>query len=132
MHLKGIIKVLASLLLVVAVSGCGDGNSETNGTLTITTVDAPVNAGTITMSASALLTPIQTGSEITFVTTMFNAGGALPVPVNCSGTRNTDVTGIATISCNIPQPSAAATLQVSAIAGGLNAVFVTPIAAPTP
>lgn len=132
MRLKGIIKIIATLMLVVAVSGCGDGNSETNGTLTFTGVTATPNAGVIAMSASAALTPIQTGSEVTFITTMFNAGGALPVPAECSGTRNTNVTGIATISCNITQPGAAATLQVSATAGGLSAVFTTPIAAAAP
>lgn len=94
------------------------------------TASAAVNAGIVNMSASALLTPLQLGSEVTFVTTMFNAGGSLPMPPECSGKINTDVTGTARISCNISQPSVAATLQITASAGGLVAVPVTiPIAA---
>ncbi len=123
MRVKGIIRIIATILLAAAVTGCGDGNSETNWTLTLE-ASAPSNAGVVAMTATALLTPIQTGSEITFVTTMFNAGGALTVPTECSGKRNADVTGIATISCNITQPGAAATLQISATAGGLSAVPV--------
>jgi len=126
-NLKGISKIIAALLLTAAASGCGDGNSESNGTLTLT--PAPgfplVNAGVVSMSATALLTPIQVGSEITFSMQLFNADGAIPLPANCSGTKNTDVTGTATISCNFLQPAADSTLQISAKSSGLTAIPVT-------
>jgi len=126
--LKVTLKIVASFMLIGFVSGCGDGNSETNGTLTLSAT-APTNAGVVTMTATSVLTPIQVGSEISFTTIMFNGSGALPVPAACSGSRSTDLTGTATISCNITQPAVDATLQISATSAGLSSI---PVSIPIP
>lgn len=119
-------KVVAVLFFTLSVAACGgEGDSETNGTLTLTAA-ADVSANTVTMTATAVLTPVMTGSDISFTTQLFNSGGAIPFPLDakCSGTRSTDVTGTATISCNFPQPTVDAKLQVSATSGGLAAIPV--------
>lgn len=122
MNLKGIVKIAGALLFVVYIAGCGDSNSQSNGTLTLEG-QATVNADskTVTMDASALLTPIQVNSEVAFTARLFNSNETISLPVECSGTKSTNVSGVATISCNFPQPTVASTLQISATSGGLAA-----------
>lgn len=125
MRLNVIFKIVAAFLLVVAVSGCGDGNSETNGTLTLTNEGTPIPPvnGIVNLKVSSVLTPIQVGSEINFSAVMYNqTGGSLGATYSCTGQRPTDTTGTATFSCNIPQPPVNATLEVNATSGGLAAI----------
>jgi len=129
MSMNKMMKAGIALLFMFSIAGCGsEGDSETNGTLTLSAV-APVNAGTVTMTATAILTPGKVGSDISFTTYYFNAGGAYPTGAGCSGTQKTDPTGTATISCNFIQISDPATLQISATSGGLAAI---PVSIPIP
>lgn len=122
MHLKAILKVIATLLLTVAVAGCGSGNSNTNGTLTLNDQGTGPSNGVVNLTVTAILTPAQVGSTISFSAQMYNAGGSLGATYACYGNRSTDVTGTAPFSCNILQPTVNATLEVNATSDGLPAI----------
>jgi hypothetical protein len=115
---------LLMLLLAFAINGCGDGNSETNGSLSLTAA-APVNSGLANLVATASLTPVLTGAKISFTATQYgsNNGNVETVEVYQNNV-NTDITGKAVMAHNFVQQQFDTTIQVTAVSQGLLAAPV--------
>lgn len=131
MLMKRILKVTAVLLFICSVSGCGnEGNSNTNGTLSLTAV-APVNAGTANLTAIAAVTSGRAEATLIGIPVNFSAVQyplATP-PLTESGVVYTDQAGAAEWVKNFPQQTYATTLEVTANSGGIYKTVRIPVAA---
>ena len=114
-----------ALLFVVAVTGCGtEGDSETNGTLTLT-ADAPVLSSPYAiLTASASVTPVKVGTKVNFTANQFGfnpESGKDEIVESISESVYTDVNGLAQMTThNFTQRTFDTILQVTAVVGGLS------------
>lgn len=120
MYLTKIFKIFGALLFIIAVAGCGsEGNSNTNGTISLTADATPNGGGVVNLTATATLTPGQTGSKIHFTATMYDSTGIIEGPV--SADIATNPAGVTSpFAFNFSQSTTSVTtLEVTATAGGL-------------
>lgn len=129
MVIKRFVNLLVAATFILSVAGCGSENSNTNGNLTLT-ADAPVNAGVANLTATALLTPAQVGSIVTFTAKQYgtNSSGVVETPVIVTANVSTDKQGSATWFHNFAQSATMdTTLEITVNSGGLADVQRIPI-----
>jgi len=130
---KGILKLAVGVIFMLSVAGCGnEGNSNTNGTITLT-ADAPVTgAGTAVLNAAATVTPAPltggvppglAGAEVIFTATQYglDSGSGLFVTVETYTNKAfTNSVGVATMLAHaFQQQTFATTIQVTASSNAL-------------
>lgn len=121
MVIRRFFNTLVTASFILSIAGCGSENSNTNGKLTLT-VDAPVSAGVTNLTATALLTPVQVGSKISFTAKQYgtNNSGTVETPVSVTAEVPTDKQGSAVWFYNfVPITTMETTLEVTASSGGL-------------
>ena len=129
MFKKGLLECAVALLLMFSIAGCGsDGNSNTNGQLTLT-ADAPVSGGYANLNATATVipgsgittgvTPGLPGADIDFIYSQYGPNGEIVVK-QTSESRPTNSLGVATFSKPFQQSQdMLTTIQITAKYYGL-------------
>lgn len=140
MLMKNIVKIAVSLLLAISLTACGSaGDSETNGTLTLSASGEDTGAGTTLMNATATITPGggttitvlpgKPGAEIDFTYSQYGTDSSGYIQTIVPPTTEsvlTDSQGTATFSKGFLQSQdMATTIQVTAKFGGLTSTTVT-------
>lgn len=117
-----ILKIVVASLLLLSAAGCGDQNSNTNGSLTLT-VTAPKNAGVINVAAIAQLTPASVGSEVNFSAKQYGYNSAtsqVETPESYAVKLSTNSSGGVGWAVNFTNVTYMdTTLEVTASSGGL-------------
>lgn len=138
MNMKRLLRLAVVMLFVVAVAGCGtEGDSETNGTLTLNILNSTYSSGYVHLKANANVTPAITGTDVGFEAILYytDSTGVSRIVAECKDTRTTDITGVTTeLACDLKQDLVfETTLRVTASIGGLHdTMWVEAIPAFTP
>ncbi len=119
MLIKRLMKVSVALLFFGLFAGCGsDGNSNTNGTLTLNATVKDLGNGLSNITAAAAFSKAVPGMKIRFTGKHYRVDGtvieSIP-PVEA----NTDSTGSAAAQFNAGQTSEITFFEVTASTGGL-------------
>lgn len=121
--------ILALLLLGLLLAGCGNGGSDTSGTLALSVTQTDLSGGQVNVQATALYTPAPTtgntsvpavtpqGVPITITMAVHTLNGT---PFRFSKELFTDSSGTVTMSQNISQLSEVVYVDVTATTGGLS------------
>lgn len=131
MVFKKIFVVMAILLVVISMAGCGDeGNSNTNGTLKLGT-SVSVNKPAVGLTATTTVTPVKVGALVNISVSQYgynSSTGLFEVIDSYSESKSTDITGTAVFDHNFQQsPNMSTTLEVTASIGGLHQTVRIPV-----
>jgi hypothetical protein len=121
--------LLLALLCLIAVTGCGNGNSETSGTLSLSVATDDLSGGQYNVNATAQYLPAA-GTSNTSVPAITPQGVPITItmaihtlngtPFIISQELFTDSTGTVTMSRNIGQTTEITYVDVTARTGGLS------------
>lgn len=131
MRIQRIFRFVTLLTLFCILGGCGE-NSNTNGTLALSASAPPSGAGTADLTASAIVSPARTGTEVSLSVTQFGFNkttGQFETVEVFTDKKSTDPSGLATFSSHsfVQSQIMATSLQVTATCQGLSQTTNIPI-----
>lgn len=120
MYLKSFVKSAVILLFVTFIASCGsEGNSNTNGTLTLAVTPKDLGNGTINFTATAAFSAQVPGVKINFGGKHYKKDGTVIAQFPLEE-RATDATGTAEKMFNVGQDTLETTyFEITASTGGL-------------
>jgi hypothetical protein len=120
MYLKSFVKSAVILLFVTFIASCGsEGNSNSNGTLTLTVTPKVLGGGVVNYTATAAFSGQVPGVKINFGGKHYKKDGTV-IAQFPSEERATDSTGTAEKQFNVAQDTLETTyLEITASTGGL-------------
>lgn len=120
MSKRSTFRLIIGLLFLFAMAGCGEGDSDTNGTLSLDVSSSDLTGGLYRVVATAVYSNAglsAADAPINIVTSVHTLNGT---PVVFSDSLEADETGTVTSSRNIQQINEVIFVDVTASTGGLS------------